>query len=264
MSGFVVGNEIVQFWTVLDNAWPAAPKSGLSAPGDVAFTLHRQSGSLMVSSAASIVFTEIGSTGHYSIAFTPENEGLYVLQLQEIAATTAQRRYRFPDMGVTASGVVFGATYTNAYCSEEDVERWSQLAFSSTSKPTASEVAAFAETRASELTSILATVNAIVTPDTVAVNTPEEDMLREANAIGAAADALLAKFLHEAPNLTQKTQALLDEYEKRVERLLKHGAATMAPGALRTHVTSGEVTPKEETTITDVGLRDAIRMDQEF
>lgn len=258
----VVNEPIVQLWTILD--FSSNPKTGMVETTDVTFTLHRESGAVMVAATEDVVMTEIGVTGHYSIVFTPTNTGLYVLQLKEINATSLQRTFKFPDADVVAAGSVFLPSFANAYCGQSDVERWTQLVFTATSKPTLTAVTAFAEARASELSALLAVSGAAITPDTVVADSIEEDLLREANAVGAALDAHVVKFLQETPNQTGKAALLIEEWKRRIEEIEVYWRGVVSEGGLRTHISTGEVTLKDEGTTTDTGLNTGIRMDDEF
>ena len=257
MSSFVVGETIVQEWTVLDGS--QNPLTGIVRPpgaGDgtgtqIALYLHRQSGSTMVAATEVITWLEIGTTGHYYLSFAPQNLGLYVLQLKEIDAASLQRTYRFPDMGVMAAGSVFAPTFANSFCAQSDVERWSQLTFSSVSKPTSVQLAGFAETRASEMISVLAGAGFPVLPTTVEPNSVEEDLLREANAVSTAADAIVVRFMQESPSRTEKAVGLLEEYDRRMERIEAYVRRKLADTAMRTHVSSGALTLKDEGSTDD-------------
>ena len=203
----LTGNVIVQEWTVLDNA--NAPLTGVTTPAGITFTLHRQSGATIVSASETISWTEILATGHYYIAFTPQNAGLYVLQLLEIHASSQQRAYRF-DFLVYTAGSAFVPSYTEAFCSESDVERWLQQPITSSTRPSSTEAAAFAEGRAAMLMGLTAALGYGVTPTTVASGSRLEDLLREANAIGAALDFTVAQTFGTGPSKTDRATWLDD------------------------------------------------------
>jgi hypothetical protein len=112
--------------------------------------------------------------------------------------------------------------------------------------------------------SMLLAIGWDVTPSTVVADSIEEDMLREANAIGAAADAILGKFAMAAPSNTDKATALIEEYDRRMQRLLDYGRAVAAPRSVRTHLSSGEVTLPDEGTTEDDKVSSGIEMDTEF
>lgn len=203
----VAGNIIVDQWTVLAAA-DDLPLTGMTVPGDVTLTLLRQSGSTIVAAGESVTWTEIGATGRYYFSFTPENTGLYVLVLNEIAATSYQRKgveFRYQ---VLSAGSAFSPSYANAFCAETDLERWLQQAISATTQPSDSEAAGFAESRAAVLMSLCAGLNYAVTPLTVTAGSRIEDLLREANAIGAALDCTVAQSFGKGPSKTERIAVL--------------------------------------------------------
>jgi hypothetical protein len=264
MADKLVNTIVIQPWTILNTALPSAPLTGMTAPADVTFYLHREvpgTGTL-VAAIETVTLTEIGNTGHYYITWTPENTGIYSLQLQETNAGSLQRWMDFPEFTILPAGAVFTPVFTNAFCSEADVERWSQLDFTATSKPTTNEVAAFAEARASEIMSILIPHGYTGTPTTIVAGSIEEDLLREANAIGAAADSVIAKFMNEAPNKSEMGEALLTEYNTRMERVVEYVKRSLGAHSVRTHISAGEVTLPSPTVIEDGTF--GITADEEF
>ena len=213
MSRTVVsGNVVVDQWTVRD--FTGAPVTGQAVPTHVTLTLRRQSGAAMVAAGESVSWTEIGATGTYYTSFTPLNSGLYKLDVREIGPATALRADTF-DYDVFAPGALYSPTYTNAFCAESDIERWLQHPISSSSKPNDTEAAAFAEARAAQLMTLCASLGFTVTPSTVVAGSRLEDLLREANAIGAALDWSVASFFSESPNASDRAetlQTLWDQY----------------------------------------------------
>src|SRR3972149_9016362 len=113
-----------------------------------------------------------------------------------------------PTYDVFSAGSVFLPSYANAFCSEADIERWLQQAISASSKPTDDEAAAFAESRAAILMSLCARLGFAVTPATVESGSRLQDLLREANAIGAAMDFTIAQFFAEAPSKSDRAEEL--------------------------------------------------------
>ena len=201
MADRTVGNIIVEGWTVLDLT--STPLTGMTSPADVTFTLYRQSGSTMVAAAEAVSFTEVGVTGRYYFSFTPLYSGLYIVYGQEIDALTLQRTFEFR-YDVRAAGATCAATYANAYCAETDIERWLQTLIDATTSPDDTEAAAFAEARASVLSSLCAGWGYGITPATIVANTRLEDMLREANAIGAALDYTVAQQFAQRPSKSDR------------------------------------------------------------
>lgn len=261
---FIAQQTILERWTIIDVN--GNPLTGMTSPADVLFYLYRQSGSSLIAASETVTLTEIGATGTYYISLTPQEEGYYSNALHEINVAT-QKRWQNWTYEILPAGAVFTPTFDNAFCSQSDVERWSQMAFSATSKPTVLQAAAFAESRASEIMSFLAAAGYAVLPaDPGLPGTVQEDMLRETNAIGAAGDAIAVKFMGDSPSRSDKAEALLKEYDKRVERLVDYARAALASSPLRTHVSSGAVTLSDETPIEDPGVDSdkSFSMEDEF
>lgn len=217
MPHVIKGSAVRTSWTVRDASFN--PLSGLASPADVDFLLHRDSGAAMVASGEPISFAEVGASGTYTVSFTPASTGHYVLTLREKVGLRRITEFRY-DVLQAGEGAV--PTYANAYCAEVDIERWAQMQISATSAPSDSEVAAFAEARASELTGIAVSLGFEISPSTITAGSTEEDLFREANAIGGAADTVMAKFMSESPSRSDKAEALLAEYQKRVDRITNY------------------------------------------
>lgn len=205
MSFYVVNNIIVDAWTVLDVN--SLPLTGVTSPAGVTLVLQRQSGAHMITAAEAVTWTEVGVTGRYDISFTPLNSGLYVLYGLEIHASSMGRTFEFRWYVVTA-GAVFSPSFTNAFCALNDIERWTQTAIDSTTAPNDTEAAAFAESRAAILMSLCAKWGFAVTPATITSGSRLEDLLREANAIGAALDYTIAQQFARSPNLSDRVERL--------------------------------------------------------
>lgn len=255
-----VNNTIRQVWFYMDTA--EAPLTGMVSPTDVALTLKVDAGVGTVTAPEVVGWVERGA-GFYDVEFTPGSPGLYTLFLKELNAGSFQRRYSFV-YEVQSAGAAYAPAFASAFCAETDVERWTQLTFDGTSKPTSTEVAGFAQARASEMRSILAAGGWAISPAAVVSGSIEQDSLREANAIGAAADTLLAKFMDTEPAKTEKAASLLGEYDTRMKRLLDYAKKVLGTLQIRTPMTSGELTLRSETPIEDAGLSTGIRMDQEW
>jgi hypothetical protein len=210
----VVNTVLVELWTILDLS--RNPLTGMNDPGDIAFTLHRSSGSAMVAAAEAVAMTEIGVTGHYSVSYTPTNVAIYVLQLEEINTGTFLRTYRFPDVNVVSAGSIFAPSFANAFCAETDMERWLQQPITGTTAPTSDEAAGFAEARAAVLMTLCAKWGFTVTPSTVVSGSRLEDLLREANAVGASMDYTIAQSFSKTPSKTDRIETLLGVWYQHV------------------------------------------------
>jgi hypothetical protein len=201
MSYKITGNIIIDEWIVLDVN--DVPLTGVTYPAGVTMTLDRQSGSTIVAASETLSWTEIGTTGRYYFSFTPTNSGIYILHLNEIHALSggSQPTFRYD---VVAAGAVFSPTYSNAFCAESDIERWIQTSIDATSRPNDTEAAAFAESRAAVLMTLCAKWGLTITPSTVTAGSRLEDLLREANAIGAALDYTVAQQFAYQPSKSDR------------------------------------------------------------
>jgi hypothetical protein len=202
MSTFILGDTVIVPTVMMDAA--DALLSGVTYPAGVTLYLDRQSGTTMVAASETLTWTEIGVTGRYTISFTPQNLGVYSLRQREIDASSSGRWYSFELIDVLAAGSTFSPVYTNAFCAETDIERRLNQTISATTSPSATAAAAFAEMRAAILQSICAKAGYPVTPTTITSGSRLEDMLRDANSIGAALDYSLAQQLGVSPSKTDR------------------------------------------------------------
>jgi hypothetical protein len=202
----VTGNILVDGWTILDLT-TGSPKTGMTAPADVTLTLQRESSGTIIAASETVTMTEIGVTGRYYFSFTPANSGLYILYGLETNVTTYQRAFEFR-YDVVSAGATFSPSYSNAFCAESDIERWIQHAIDGTTSPDDTEAAAFAESRAAILMTLLAKWGYTVTPSTVVAGSRLEDLLRRANSIGAALDYTVAQQFAKVPNLSDRPERL--------------------------------------------------------
>ena len=213
MSDIILGDVVVRGYTVWD--LNNNPLTGMVETTDILFTLHRQSGSAMVAASEDVVLTEIGATGHYSIVFTPVNLGAYRLTLEEINVNTGLQIVAW-DFNVLPAGAVFLPSFVNAFCAESDIERYLGRTISATTNPTATQAAGFAEEIAAILSSIASKRGHAVTPLTVVAGSRLEDILRAANAIGAARFYVEAQQLGISPNTSVQFDRLTMLWEEYV------------------------------------------------
>lgn len=200
------GNIVETMYTILNLS--DAPLTGMTSPADIVWTLRRLTGASLVTATEPVSMSELGTTGDYRVSFTPQNSGLYVLQGAEINVNTGLRRVRF-DFQVMSAGAVFAPSYSNAFCAETDIERWLQQPITASTKPTDAEATAFAESRAAALMVLCAVRGYPTTPATVTSGSRLEDLLRDANAIGAALDYRMAQaFGTNAAKATEQIEHL--------------------------------------------------------
>ncbi len=207
----VAGNQITQPWLYLA-ADSATGKTGMVTPADIVFTLKRESGGASIAATESITWTEKGS-GFYDIIFTPQNSGPYSLWLHELNVDSMGRWFPFSwDIG--AVGSVYLPSFANAFCSKSDVERWLQKAITSSTNPSDTETAGFAQSKATILQSLCASLGYPTTPATVTAGSRIENLLREANAVGAALDYELAQQLRVSPNRSERIDYFLGIWQQ--------------------------------------------------
>lgn len=210
---YTSGNEIVLALIVLDQN--SDPLTGLSAGSgaggftnlDFVVTLSRQSGTGYVTATEVVALAEGTPLGTYAIRFTPQNTGTYLLHVKELDLLSngyTHDRY----LEILTSGSVFVPSLSECFCSEADIERWLQQPLTSTTKPSSTEAAAFAESRSAMLQTLCAGLGFTVTPSSVTAGSRLQDLLREANAIGAAADCVAVQAFGVAPSKTDKAEFL--------------------------------------------------------
>ena len=263
----VANNAIRQMWRYDDGS--GVPKTGMVDVTDCTIVLHRETSSGFVAATETVTFTEIGVTGYYTLDFVPENSGLYVLELEELNADSNFRHPRW-DFQVYSAGTAFAPSLANAFCSEADIERWTQAAITSSTRPSDTEAAAFAESRAAVLMSLCASWGFSVTPATVTSGSIIEDLLREANAIGAALDFTVAQTLGKAPSKSDRAAALemlwLDyvggSLSKKLGYLEIEVTGTIVGSFSTDHILSGDTIAYNEGSAPTsapigVGMRDA-------
>jgi len=154
------------------------------------------------------------SGGFYDIIFTPLSSGFYSLFLRELNVNSNGRLWTFP-YEVVSAGAIYMPAYANAFCSESDIERWTQILIDGTTSPNDTQAAGFAQNRANILMSMCSGWGFSVTPATVAAGSRAQSLLREANAIGAALDYTLAQQLRMSPSTSDRVgllQAMWDQY----------------------------------------------------
>jgi hypothetical protein len=267
------GSTIRWLWTILN--LNNNPLTGMGSPADITFTLFRDTGSSLVLATETVSFVETATAGNYQVSFTPQNSGLYTLQLLELNANSLQRAFR-QDFLVQAAGSVFAPSYANAFCAETDIERRLGLQISGSTSPTDVETTGYAEARASYLIAVSARLGFTVTPATVTPGSPQEDILREADAVGSAVDYLVAQGKFASPLEPGKVGALQSIWEQLVGYYNNSGK--WIDGALTTviraslasltssHVISGDTTARsDEGSPQDIGFEGGgIRMTDKF
>ena len=256
-------NLVSQMWEVIDLNTPPGVVTGLTVPADVTLSLRRSSGTTSVVASEVIGWAETGTPGNYVITFTPQNVGTYVLTIQEISALTTQRRW-ISTFEILPAGAVFTPSYANAFCAETDVERYAGLTFENTSTPVNSGmIAGFVEERAAVLMSLCSFWGLSVTPASVTLGSRLEDMLRAANAIGAAFDAVVAWYAAVEPSESEKARMLLARWialvgdgAKLIGSIQSEIEGNLSDGLGSSHIISGDTTARaNENAPQDIGLQ---------
>lgn len=209
----VANNLIIENLRVLSAADDSLTVSGLSTtPGvDFQISLQRQSGSSAVAASETVTIAEVATTGHYIFAFTPQNNGMYWLDVKELDALTLGRALRFP-YEVLPAGAVFTPSFTNAFCSQADVERYSGLHFTNATQITSAQVAGFAEEGGAALMSRCSYLGFPVTVASLDPTSRLADILRAANATWAAWRVVIAWYAQIEPSQNDKAKDLLASY----------------------------------------------------
>ena len=260
---YVAQNLIIEPWTILDVN--SDPLTGMTSPADITFSMKRQSGSTFVAASEVVGFAETAVAGTYAITLTPQNTGTYINELHELNANTLLRTWRFV-YEVLPAGAVFTPSYANAFCSETDIERYFGFAFTVSSPVTSSMVAGFAEERAAMLMALCSSWGLEVTPTSVTIGSRLEDMLRAANAIGAAFDACVSWYTQVEPAENEKARLLLARWiafvgdgAKLIGTLQIEIEENLTNGLGSNHILSGDTQERATDIRQDIGLQ--FRMD---
>lgn len=269
---YTSGNEVNLAIIVLDQN--SDPLTGLTAGSgaggftnaDFTVTLLRSSGTTYIAATETVTLAEASSAGTYGFRFTPANTGTYLLHVKELnASTNGYTHDRYVE--VVTSGSQFIPSLAEAFCSEADIERWLQQSLTATTRPSSTEAAAFAETRSAMLQSLCASKGYTVTPSTVTSGSRLQDLLREANALGAACDCVAVQAFGTAPSKTDKAswlESLWDRYFGRPAEPGKAGIVGLIEMEIRgnlaslatDHILSGDTTAADSSSTppTDIGI----------
>lgn len=201
---FVLGDNILDEFTVYDQNDPPMPLSGVTSPAGVSLNLFRQSGASMIAASESVSWAEIGTTGRYTWSFTPLNLGPYTLEIM-VTHASANREGARLNFSVLSAGSIYTPTFANCFCSESDIEAVIGESITGTTNPSSLAAATYAEWRAAILKSLTARLGYPVTPTSPGLaGTALEQLLRAANAHGAAVNYCLAQELGRSPNKTER------------------------------------------------------------
>ncbi len=232
--------------------------------GDVAnitATLTRYPDNATETSASeTVTIVEIGATGTYYVTYTPTNAQVYRLKLD---SSTNFREAWFED---AVSDAPATATANDAYAAESDVASYAQMGdYTSSTKPTETQVVAFLADRASEVYGKLATImgSSVTGPpsyDTVIDESTDAGKAlgraaRKANALGAAIDAILAAGAGDSPGGSQRVADLVALFDMSITAMNEPAVAYLGhPTRSDTHISKGQVTIPSRTVSDQQGL----------
>ncbi len=250
-----VNEQILHVWKLVDGGGGAI--TGLAGSMTKTLEFFASSSSLAAGSEL-VTVAEIGSSGNYAITYTPGDAGLYRLTINE---TTQGWLIVYEDV-VAATPSEFADTY--AYCSEADVCAWAGVAdYHTTSVPTEVQVLGFMRMRAAELYGLMVTGtkefgglgdkapgptgSALALDTTTDAGRSLDFVLRMANAVGAAVDALLASTIGEQPRRSERAAELATLYDSMAKSVLRcariYGSAVGKTFRAATHISHGGVSP---------------------
>lgn len=257
--GYVsAGTAVFHVWDLATGQVSAL--TGLS--GTMSTTLMRfEDASTSASASETVTIAEIGSTAFYSISYTPVNAELYRGVVEE---SSLKLVFSFEDDVLPAGGSV--ATENDSYCSEADVVAYVQMGdYGAATTPTETQVLGFMAKRASDVYGRLRKVMAADAPGpanfSVTIDTSTDAGLaltqaaRQANALGAAVDALEAAGAGEGPSRTDRVETLWTVYLAALDELETMARAYVGIASfVSNHVIEGRVTKGTVTSATEQGF----------
>lgn len=227
MADRVFSGEVARFgFEVLD--LNGAAVTGLAA-SDFTITLTRRTSSNFASASETVTVTETGG-GTYVASFTPGsdcNGYTYRLLLVEKNTISLSMLARH-EFYATAHANAVDYTETDAYCSLDDVAaQCGRNSFSTASPPTTSQVTDVMAWRAAEITALARRLGLQISPPSGShdIGTATDDDLalgrlcRLANAVGAAADALMMAEARDSGDISQRAQVLFARWTALMESI---------------------------------------------
>lgn len=206
----VTNESVLHIWSL------GVAFTGLSGNMSAAGTRHVDE-STSAAITESFTIAEIGSTGVYSILYTPTVDAVYRFEVTETSLGLTES---FEDDVQTGAST---AVVTNSYASLADEEAFSRLgAPSASTDPTEAEVTLFLENRSAELYGLMAAEISGAAPGPSGYSTTIDTgtdvglalskVLRMATAIGAAMDRLQSAGAGEQPSRTERVTELAEMY----------------------------------------------------
>ncbi len=242
----VINIEIVHVWSMRDEDGNAL--TGLVA--NLSDTLTRYPTKTTSEAATeTVAFAEIGSTGDYTISYTPTLAYLYKGIILE---SSLAQEFTFED---NVLGAATTAVATDAYCSEADVVGVVQLTpdYTSGTTPTETEVLQFMKQRAAQVYAWMAEVSDTSAPGPASFSTSIdtstdvgsalESVCRQANCVAAGADALEASGATSTPARTERLNELFADFfatKDTIQALAK--VYVGASFSTATHISDGSIT----------------------
>ncbi len=255
----VINVEIVHQWELKDE--DDAALTGLS--GNMTATLTRFPTKTSSESASeTVTIAEIGSTGFYTFSYTPTLAYLYTCRVLE---SSLALEFNFED---NVLGAATTAVATDAFCSEADVVGVVQLTpdYTSGTTPTEVQVLQYMKQRAAQVYAWMAEKVGTSAPGPASFSTSIdtstdigsalESVCRQANCVGAGADALEASGATSTPARTERLNELFADFFATKDTIQALVEVYIGTGAfVSNHFTEGSITsatvqPRTEDTFT--------------
>jgi len=217
-----VNEQILHVWELQVGG---TPLTGLV--GSMTAELYRFPAGAVASET--VTMAEIGTSGNYTFRYTPTLAALYRLHITEL---TQGWEITWEDV-VAAVPELFAETF--AYCSEADVCAWTGVIdYNTATTPTEVQVLGFMQMRAAQLHALMASApnglgsaapgpegSANVVSTTTDAGRSLAYLLKMANAIGAAMDAIEASGAGEQPRRSERVSELAAMYSGLVADIMR-------------------------------------------
>ena len=242
----VINIEVVHSKELKDD--DDAALTGLA--GNMTATLTRFPTSTTSEAATEVVaIAEIGATGLYTFIYTPTLAYLYIIRVLE---SSLALEFNFEDNVLAAATT---ATATDAFCVEADVVAVVQLTpdYTTGTIPTEAEVLQFMKQRAAQVYSWMVEKVGASAPGPASfslsidtgtdIGSALESACRQANCVGAAADALEASGASSQPARTERINELFADFfaaKDIIQALVEVYAG--ASFSTATHISDGSIT----------------------
>lgn len=219
-------------------------KTGLVA-GDFTATLKRRTTGAFSSATETVTISECGS-GVYKAVFTPTGSG-YTYWLQVVEGTFALSQQLTHDfIEITSSST--SASANDAFASTDDAQSKLGLSLSASTIPTTAQLLIWLAMRAADVEAVMhahsylytvASGNKPLSGDTSEKGRVMTMLTREANATGAAADAMFAwEAIHQG-DTNQRAAQLWNDYQLSLTRIDNYLMSQRTSTTARHTITTG-------------------------